>query len=406
MTSVAVLKCDYGVVGGFDRVLGRVENVLEDAGFDVTRYAIDVTRAHEVAADRRYERQIRDVQPEFLNDLYARDQIDGIATGAHDLVISTSPPSYVHRHRAHLALFYHHHRVFYDLEDTYIAAGFAPDPALHRHAGRLVRELDRPRLAEVDTFLCPSDAVQERLARFNDRADGFRFHAGAGVEVAAEAASPGGPAFTEPGAGALCVTRHEFPKRVELAVAAAHLLPDGISVTCTGTGGRLAWSRALDARLAAGEVDVEALGEADLWCNTGAVDGPAVDAPGKVRFVGHIDDRHLEAAYRDACCVVAPAFEEDYGLTVIEAMRHGRPVVVCRDGGGLAELVDDGGTGLVVEPTPGAIAAAVARLHQDRDLAIALGRNGVERAAELSWANAARQLLTAVEATLDGAVGK
>jgi glycosyltransferase involved in cell wall biosynthesis len=84
-------------------------------------------------------------------------------------------------------------------------------------------------------------------------------------------------------------------------------------------------------------------------------------------------------------------------------MHHGRPVVVCSDGGGLAELVDDGETGLVVEPTPAAIAAAVTRLHADDDLASRLGRNGRERAAQLTWSRAAGQLLTAVEATLDAA---
>ena len=87
--------------------------------------------------------------------------------------------------------------------------------------------------------------------------------------------------------------------------------------------------------------------------------------------------------------MVAPAYQEDYGLTAIEAMAQGKPVVVCRDGGGLTELVEHERTGLVVEPTPAAIAAAIERLTSDRDLAAELGANGVERAAELSWEAAA-----------------
>ena len=48
------------------------------------------------------------------------------------------------------------------------------------------------------------------------------------------------------------IGRHEFPKRAELAVAAAHLLPHRRFIL-VGSGGRLAWARSIDARLAAGE---------------------------------------------------------------------------------------------------------------------------------------------------------
>ncbi len=98
--------------------------------------------------------------------------------------------------------------------------------------------------------------------------------------------------------------------------------------------------------------------------------------------------------------MVAPAYDEDYGLTAIEAMAHGCPVIVCTDGGGLTELVADERTGLIVDPTPRAIADAVERLVGDPDLAAELGANGVERAAELSWANAEAELLEGLERVL------
>ena len=56
-----------------------------------------------------------------------------------------------------------------------------------------------------------------------------------------------------------------------------------------------------------------------------------------VEIAGRVDDGHLARLYREAPCVVAPALDEDYGLTAIEAMRSRPPVIVCRDGGGLAE---------------------------------------------------------------------
>ena len=62
-----------------------------------------------------------------------------------------------------------------------------------------------------------------------------------GIGVGSERA----PASGDPGVGSvLCIGRHEFPKRAELAVAAAHLLPH-LSFTVVGSGGRLAWARSM-----------------------------------------------------------------------------------------------------------------------------------------------------------------
>src|SRR5690606_31985917 len=140
------------------------------------------------------------------------------------------------------------------------------------------------------------------------------------------------------------------------------------------------------------DVDPESLTDADLWCCTPDGAAPVPPSPrSNVEFAGRVSDDALAQRYADAPCVVAPAYQEDYGLTAIEAMALGKPVVVCDDGGGLTGLVTDGRTGLVVEPTPRGIADAVARLVADPDLAAELGANGRERAAELSWANAAAE---------------
>ena len=80
---------------------------------------------------------------------------------------------------------------------------------------------------------------------------------------------------------------------------------------------------------------------------------------------GEVDDATRDDAYRRAGVVVAPAFREDYGLTVLEAFAHGRPVVVCDDGGGLVELVEGTGAASGRAAHPGALAAAVAGLRDD-----------------------------------------
>jgi glycosyltransferase involved in cell wall biosynthesis len=275
--------------------------------------------------------------------------------------------------------------VYYDLEDLYVRAGFAADEIVHRSAGRHVRELDQPRLEAVGWFLAGSACVADRLVAFNgiDRSSVFSAGLIVGASEHTTSADPLGGAV-------LCVGRHEFPKRTELVVAAAHLLGHR-RFALVGTGGREQWARNLDGRLASGAVHVDELTDADLWCNTGRTEGPPAthDTRSNVEFAGRVSDGDLAARYAAAPCVVAPAYQEDYGLTAIEAMAQAKPVVVCRDGGGLTELVHHERTGLVVDPTPRAIAEAVERLCEDRDLAAELSANARDRAAELSWSAAA-----------------
>ncbi|NNE96459.1 MAG: glycosyltransferase, partial [Acidimicrobiales bacterium] len=112
------------------------------------------------------------------------------------------------------------------------------------------------------------------------------------------------------------------------------------------------------------------------------------DPSGRVRFHGHVPERDRNRLYNESVCVVAPALNEDYGLTVLEAWQQERPVIVCSDGGGLTELVTDGVNGLVVEPTPFAIAQAVDRLCNDPVLGDSLVEGGRESLAVITWPGA------------------
>ena len=73
---------------------------------------------------------------------------------------------------------------------------------------------------------------------------------------------------------------------------------------------------------------------------------------------------------------VLSSFNEGLSLALLEAMACARPVVVT-DVGAAAGVVGDGRAGLVVPPKdPEALAAAVARLLQDREAAARLGSTG------------------------------
>jgi glycogen synthase len=99
----------------------------------------------------------------------------------------------------------------------------------------------------------------------------------------------------------------------------------------------------------------------------------------RVEFLGVIAQAELETLYREADVVTAPSHYESFGLTAIEAMRFGTPVV-CARGGGLAEVVEDGRSGLLVEVGDvEGLAAALIRLARDEMLREGLGCEAVAR---------------------------
>ena len=77
-------------------------------------------------------------------------------------------------------------------------------------------------------------------------------------------------------------------------------------------------------------------------------DGPDFDrlrriAPPNVTLTGRLPDQALAAEYAKARALIFPA-EEDFGLTPVEAMAAGRPVLALGRGGAL-ETVKNGETG-------------------------------------------------------------
>lgn len=90
-----------------------------------------------------------------------------------------------------------------------------------------------------------------------------------------------------------------------------------------------------------------------------------------VDFRGFRADVRPELERLDALFV--PSLREALGLVVLEGLAAGLPVVAARTGG-IPELVEEGETGLLVEPgSPGALAEAFERLVADPQAAAAMG---------------------------------
>jgi glycosyltransferase involved in cell wall biosynthesis len=95
--------------------------------------------------------------------------------------------------------------------------------------------------------------------------------------------------------------------------------------------------------------------------------------------------------------VVFPPYDEDYGFVTVEAFAAAKPVITCTDSGGPTELVQPRVSGLVVEPTPAALAHAMREVIDSRDLAERMGTAGRKVALQLAWPATVERLLLPVD---------
>ncbi len=70
----------------------------------------------------------------------------------------------------------------------------------------------------------------------------------------------------------------------------------------------------------------------------------------KVHILGRVSNEELVALYNSAECFLMSAPKEDFGLTPIEAMACGCPVVAWKDDAGPQETINNGKTGYLAEP--------------------------------------------------------
>lgn len=123
-----------------------------------------------------------------------------------------------------------------------------------------------------------------------------------------------------------------------------------------------------------------------------------LDTARRVRLLGQVDDERLAALYREATIVCHTSRAEGFGMTCLEAMSAGVPLVAT-DLPSVRELTA-GSAMLVPVDDADALADAVARLLADRDQRRALARAGQERAATFTWSRMAAAVVRAYRRAL------
>jgi len=94
-----------------------------------------------------------------------------------------------------------------------------------------------------------------------------------------------------------------------------------------------------------------------------------------VELLGHVPDDELPSLYARASVLAMPSLYEGFGLVMLEAMASAVPVVAFRTGA-VADLVRDGETGYVADPST--LAERLSRLLERPQEAAAMGRRARE----------------------------
>ena len=112
-----------------------------------------------------------------------------------------------------------------------------------------------------------------------------------------------------------------------------------------------------------------------------------------VFMVGKLRKEKVAQLMAAADVFALPSKMESFGLTLLEASAAGLPVV-CSNAGGIPEVFQDGFNGLLYPPgDDDAMAKAIIRLLQDRELAKKISANAMETAGRFTWERTAEQTL-------------
>jgi glycosyltransferase involved in cell wall biosynthesis len=221
-------------------------------------------------------------------------------------------------------------------------------PQLWRYSGLIDRMA-----ANIDRFLAPSRAVA-------------RIHAERGFRPAMDCL----PLFTEvPSESDLRSLPRPFERPYFLFVGRLETLK-GADVLLA------AWNRISEAELViAGD------GSELTRLKLRAAGNP------RIHFLGHVAQPNLSALYFHArACIVPSLFEEPFGLIAIEALAHRTPVI-AHNVGGLREIVEESGGGLLYE-TEDQLLVAIHELRHSDASRTAMGERGYSACLE-RWSRTA-----------------
>ena len=89
------------------------------------------------------------------------------------------------------------------------------------------------------------------------------------------------------------------------------------------------------------------------------------DANKSIEFLGHLSDKEMSQYYLKCKAFIFPS-EEDFGITPLEAMASGRPVIAFKGGGALETVIENRTGVFFTEQSPQSIIRVVKNFNSDR----------------------------------------
>jgi glycosyltransferase involved in cell wall biosynthesis len=270
-----------------------------------------------------------------------------------DGVVSTKAPAYLVRHPNHVCYLQHTMRSFYDMFEFEF-----PHPTREQEEQRdWIRQLDTAAMSDskIRHIFVIGEEVKNRLWRFN----------GIQSEVLYQSTTLSGfrtgrfDYLFMPG------RLHRW-KRVDLVIEALACVKAPVRLLISGTGEDQARIKQL-----------------------------AIRDP-RIRVLGRVSDEELLEFYSNALAIPFVSCREDFGLVAIEAFHSAKPVITCVDSGEPARLVARFDAGLICEPTPKGLAAAIELLVSQPESARQLGNRGKLSVADMNWQSTAKKIVQAL----------
>jgi glycosyltransferase involved in cell wall biosynthesis len=335
---IAIFHDYFGAIGGGERVVLLMARILDadiiTTDTDALRKLDPQVRFFSLGSTPKYPgyKQIAAFLKFYLCD-FSRE---------YDLFIFSGNWAHYAAHRHHPNIWYCHTpiRAFYDLYFVFLKRMDILSRQEFRIWSRIQRKLDQRSVSNIDTIIANSKNVQERIRKVYDRdadviyppVDMSRFH------------TTGYEDFW------LSVNRIYPEKRIEFQLDAFRNLPEEKLVIAGGF----------------------ALGD---HANQYAKKLHQQISP-NVTMVGEVTEQELINLYATCKGFICTAMDEDFGLTPLEAMASGKPVVAV-DEGGFRETVTPQ-TGVLVEPFQVNIVNAIKTLNRNtesyREVCIARAR--------------------------------
>ena len=230
-------------------------------------------------------------------------------------------PAAAHRHHPNIWYCYTPVRAFYDLHSTFLSRQDFITRQLFRTWTFFHRIMDQRSIADVDRIIAISRNVQRRIRHYHHR-DAHVIYPPVNTSLYH---------WKEYGNFWLSVNRLYPEKRIELQIEAFRQMPNERLIIIGG--------------YARGD---HAAKYAEKICQ---------NLPPNITIRGEVNDEDLRDLYARCRGHICTALDEDYGLTPLEAMASGKPVVAVDEGGYRETVTPD--TGIFVKSEVDSIIDAV-----------------------------------------------